>query len=227
MYTTQTIMGTKTFADYPNVPTPNSPTNAANKAYVDSATANGARTTTSNTFNGNQTVKGTMNTTGDVNVDSSSANAGPANNFYPALRFGCCGEGIASNRASKAAGNRYGLDFYTNSNRRMSITQGGNVGIGTTAPANPLTVVGVMSATGDFIGDAAGANHGSISPGVRLGSSGSGEGLASKRNLRRQSIWAGFLYQRLQPDVPLPMAVMSASDHLSSLQAERGGRCQR
>ena len=53
------------------------------------------------------------------------------------------GEGIASNRANATAGsNQFGLDFYTSSTRRLSITNAGSVGIGSTNPSAPLQVVG-------------------------------------------------------------------------------------
>jgi hypothetical protein len=53
------------------------------------------------------------------------------------------GEGIASNRANATAGtNQFGLDFYTSSTRRLSITNAGSVGIGTVNPTAPLQVVG-------------------------------------------------------------------------------------
>jgi hypothetical protein len=88
------------------------------------------------------------NSSGDVNVgnnfavakaivvDNSAVNNGTLNS---GLKFGSLsGEGIGSNRTT--ASNQYGLDFYTNSNIKMSITNTGNVGIGTIAPPQLLTV---------------------------------------------------------------------------------------
>jgi hypothetical protein len=93
------------------------------------------------------------NGTGTVVVDNADSNTGTAANF---LRFGSSGsgEGIGSKR--NAGGNAYGLDFYTGFTNRMTVTNGGNVGIGTTAPAGGLHLT-----TG-------GAGIGSGSPGVVL-----------------------------------------------------------
>lgn len=55
------------------------------------------------------------------------------------LRFGNgSGEAIACSRSS--ATNQYGLDFYTSSTNRMSITNGGFVGIGTSTPLAGLEI---------------------------------------------------------------------------------------
>jgi hypothetical protein len=76
-----------------------------------------------------------------------------------ALTFGsvpvsgvCCnyshsGEGIASARTSGSP-NRFGLDFYTCYTKRISITQAGNVGIGTSTPSSALQVNGAVSLSG-------------------------------------------------------------------------------
>jgi hypothetical protein len=80
---------------------------------------------------------------GGANIDQGNANAG---SLALGLRFGSnSGEGIASRRT--ADGNQYGLDFYTRSAARLSITNGGNVGIGTTTPGAPLTVAGPSATT--------------------------------------------------------------------------------
>ncbi len=72
-----------------------------------------------------------------VNIDQGSGNTGSTVN---ALTFGSnSGEGIGSKRSS--GGNQYGLDFYTSYNNRMVITNGGNVGIGTTSPSYKLSVL--------------------------------------------------------------------------------------
>ena len=74
-----------------------------------------------------------------MNIDQADGNTGSAVN---AITFGNnSGEGIGSKRT--AGGNQWGLDFYTNSTNKMSITNGGNVGIGTTTtPAAKLEVNG-------------------------------------------------------------------------------------
>ncbi len=83
---------------------------------------------------------GNINANGAVRVDGADTNAGTTANGV--LRFGSgnSGEVIASKRT--ATGNQYGLDFYTGFNARLSITNGGNVGIGTTAPVALLDVNG-------------------------------------------------------------------------------------
>jgi hypothetical protein len=81
-----------------------------------------------------------------VNIDSQDLNNGnptPLNGLGgPALTFGLLTfeEGIASKRTPN--GNQYGLDFYTKNETRLSITNDGNVGIGTDAPLNILHVNG-------------------------------------------------------------------------------------
>jgi hypothetical protein len=78
----------------------------------------------------------------DIDVDNGDANAGTTANT---LKFGGgnTGEAIGSNRTT--ATNRFGLDFYTNSINRMTITQGGNIGIGITNPTSKLDVNGPIT----------------------------------------------------------------------------------
>ncbi len=176
-------------------------------------------------LNGSGAVGGALVAGGTVAVDAANANDGTAANF---LRFGESGsaEGIGSKRT--VGGNRYGVDFYTNGVARLSVANGGNVGIGTTAPTaaldvnggarlRGLTTSGVVTTdasgnlssgtgSGSFIQnqtataqaggfnlsgsgtvggtvtvDAANANTGTAASFLRFGTSGSGEGIGSKR----------------------------------------------
>ncbi|HUZ08313.1 MAG TPA: hypothetical protein VMV89_12620, partial [Candidatus Paceibacterota bacterium] len=81
---------------------------------------------------------------GGVAIDQQGVNNGVINDGTTNgvdLTFGVSsGEGIASKRT--AGGNQYGLDFYTDFNNRMAITQAGNVGINTTNPVAQLDVEG-------------------------------------------------------------------------------------
>jgi hypothetical protein len=77
---------------------------------------------------------------GALNVDQANGNPGA---LQPGISFGSdSGEGIASNRI-QGKENYGGLDFYTRLSKRMSITWGGDVGIGTTSPDAKLTLQGV------------------------------------------------------------------------------------
>ncbi|MGO9084972.1 MAG: tail fiber domain-containing protein [Terriglobales bacterium] len=78
-----------------------------------------------------------LDVAGTLAVDSTGLNNGTGID----LTFGLsAGEGISSSRT--AGPNQYGIDLYTDFNRRISIEQYGNVGIGTTTPDNLLTVNG-------------------------------------------------------------------------------------
>jgi hypothetical protein len=92
-----------------------------------------------NAFTGNQTIAGSMV------VDQDSQNNG--NVSSNSLTFGSAsGEGIASKRT--VGGNQWGLDFYTAFQNRMTIVNGGNVGINKTNPATTLDVNGGVRARG-------------------------------------------------------------------------------
>ena len=79
-----------------------------------------------------------LDVAGTVAFDSTGLNNGA--NFID-LTFGLnAGEGMSSSRT--AGPNQYGIDFFTDFARRISIEQHGNVGIGTTSPDNLLTVNG-------------------------------------------------------------------------------------
>ena len=91
---------------------------------------------------------GTIAATGDLNVDSTSANAG---SYTPGLRFGASGTGEAISSARVAGSpNLDGIDFYTNFKNRMSVTNKGFVGVGSTTPSSLLTASGSeATASGD------------------------------------------------------------------------------
>jgi hypothetical protein len=106
-----------------------------------------------------------------MNIDQANANDGQIN---PGLSFGdSSGEGIASKRS--VGGNQYGLDFYTDFAVRMSITNGGKIGIGT-MPDSQLHLGGgqwdLTNTEGDLkIGNAAMR----LKIGVALGGAGAGD----------------------------------------------------
>ena len=85
------------------------------------------------------TVDGPVSTTNTIYADSAEQNPGA---LLPGLVFGRSGsgEGIASKRTSGT--DRYGLDFYTQGYIRMTVNNGGKVGIGTTTPGYLLVVGG-------------------------------------------------------------------------------------
>lgn len=106
---------------------------------------------TANTFTGNLSTKGELAAggtaggkiaNGTVEVDAGVTNTGT---LSPGLNFGGGGEAIASDRTGTV--NKFGLDFYTNNQNHMSLTNGGNLGIGTTAPTHLLEVDGSASTT--------------------------------------------------------------------------------
>ena len=100
---------------------------------------------------------------GGLNLDQADLNNGviTRSGTEPAFRFGNNGgEAFGSKRTP--GGNQYGLDFYTNYINRMTVTNAGNVGIGTTTPDALLTVAGsIHSSGGDFslTGRGAGAGN--------------------------------------------------------------------
>ena len=122
-------------------------------------------------FAGSLRLAVSINQEGTVGIDQSNQNNGTVNS---GLIFGLqSGEGIASKRT--AGGNQWGLDFYTNYINRISITNLGKVGIGTTTPQQQLSVVGGMNI------DQNNLNSGSYLQSALTFGSGSGEGIASNR----------------------------------------------
>jgi endosialidase-like protein len=95
----------------------------------------------SNTFTGTMSVGSSFSATGsgyfgtyvaaagDVVTDWYDANSG---SNFPGLQLGLNGVSITSKQTS--GGNQYGMEFWTNYGDRMSITQNGYVGVGTTGP---------------------------------------------------------------------------------------------
>jgi hypothetical protein len=78
-----------------------------------------------------------LSVNGGINLDQPGANSG---NLDPGLTFGGTDkEGISSNQTSTGP-NQLGLDFYTNGIARMSITNHGYVGIGTSSPVSALQI---------------------------------------------------------------------------------------
>jgi len=92
---------------------------------------------------GTSTSEQTLTVNGGAVVDEASANDGTISTN--GLHFGGgSGEGIASARNAFST-NKFGLDFYTANTKRISIANGGNVGIGTSSPNSTLEVHGGMA----------------------------------------------------------------------------------
>lgn len=91
-------------------------------------------------------VNDNINVANSIYIDATSTNTGTK---VPGILFGGSGsgEGISSKRST--GGDQFGLDFWTNGNNQMSITNGGFVGIGTTAPGSKLTVAGDVAPNAD------------------------------------------------------------------------------
>ena len=108
----------------------------------------------------------------DIRIDAENANNGSINN---SIRFGSdpSGEYILSKRTS--GNNQYGLDFFTAGRSRISIGNNGDIFIGKSQASNLLI-------NGGLIIDSASQNLGTLNYGIRFGSAGSGEGIASNRN---------------------------------------------
>ena len=93
-----------------------------------------------NTFTGSNTFNASINENLDINIDNNNRNNG---NVSPGVRFGnASGEAISSQRTTNGTTetNLYGLDFWTNYTKRMSVTAAGEIGIGTPTPHSRLEV---------------------------------------------------------------------------------------
>ncbi|MEO8147548.1 MAG: tail fiber domain-containing protein [Bacteroidia bacterium] len=79
-----------------------------------------------------------LSVAGGINVDNDESNYGTLSS---ALLFGGVSTGVGIASKKSPGFNRHGLDFYTANTNQMSITQWGKVGIGTSLPADKLTVL--------------------------------------------------------------------------------------
>lgn len=94
-------------------------------------------------------------------IDQGSTNNGTVSNT---LKLGGgSGEAIGSKRT--AGGNQYGIDLYTANTARLSISNSGNVGIGTTAPSFKLEV----TADGSINGVQVGRGNGNVNTNTTIG----------------------------------------------------------
>jgi cytoskeletal protein CcmA (bactofilin family) len=93
--------------------------------------------------------KNWLSTDGSLTIDQGDQNIGTLNpnasaEQSPGLIFGKSGgEGIASQRIGE--GSKNGLNFYTNSTVRLSITNAGDVSVGTNSTPGSLTVTGATT----------------------------------------------------------------------------------
>jgi len=164
-------------------------------------TDNSGKPTTSDLFiqKGGNVGIGTSNPTqnlsinGGLNIDSGKQNNGSSLN--PGLSFGSNAtptEGIASNQTG-AGTNAGGLDFYTAGSSRLSISNAGKVGLGTSQPQQNLSVNAGLNI------DQANSNSATLSPGPGLTfGSASGEGIASNRNAGANQFGLDF-YTNFRP----------------------------
>ena len=126
-----------------NLDTTKIPQLAAANTFTGSQAVTGNLSATGTITGGTVASKGSVTALGDVRVDYNDKNAG---SDTPGLRFGgpySTGEGIASARAGGA--NQFGLDFYTASTPRMSITNDGLVNIGMQVPNSAAQVLSETS----------------------------------------------------------------------------------
>lgn len=115
----------------------------------------------------------------DIRLDAFEVNNGTLSS--PLLRFGPSNTGEAIGSKRTEGGNRWGLDFYTGNQTRMSITNTGRIGIGTTNPfkglvhiegavSNLLSSYGFLNSAGNT-GSAGGTNPYSLYASDRIAAS--------------------------------------------------------
>jgi hypothetical protein len=114
-----------------------------------------------------------------VSVDIANANNG---GYYPGLVFGPgSGESIASNRNPNDTTNRWGLNFFTGFQNRMTIRNDGAIGINTLQPEHTLDVNGNVAVRGTLLVDSKDQNDGTDIPGIIFGDYNSFEVISSQR----------------------------------------------
>ncbi|MEK9151756.1 MAG: hypothetical protein AAB692_00115, partial [Patescibacteria group bacterium] len=138
-----------------------------------------------------------------LRVDKADANPGTLlnNGASSALYFGASasGEGIASRRT--AGTNQWGLDLYTNQLARLSISNSGNVAIGTTSLLSKLQVASsdnanatIKATSVDYIGVYAngGTNTGVLGTGGTIGVLGTNNSASGKGVYAQQATASGY-----------------------------------
>lgn len=118
---------------------------------------------------------------GSLTVDAGSTNRSA---ILPGLAFGGfgSGEGISSQRATNGV-NRYGIDFYTSFQKRLSIQNNGRVGIGTSEPEYDFDVNGSAGVRSSILLNTKGVQDPTYPelPGLIFGDINSGEVISSQR----------------------------------------------
>lgn len=164
---------------------------------VNQLVGNGGNQGLSISNNGSLVTSSSVTAGQEVITDATQANTGTLSG---GLRLGgsISGEGLASKRTS--GGNQYGLDFYTSSSNRLSITSAGSVGIGTTAPYSQL------------------AN----TPTNIVGSDSYGGSSSSLAWVSNQFGYAGMLYNASTNNAAGGLAIKTASTNAAALDVSQG-----